>query len=131
MTIEHFPRPPGLPPTNGYSHASAGVGRLVSVAGQLPLDSVGRLVGSGDAFAQALQVFANLRRALEGAGATPGDVIRLGFFVVDLGDLPDVRRARDQFLGDGPPPTSSLVQISGLVIPGALIEIDALAMTST
>lgn len=126
--IEHFERPAGLGPVNGYSHAAAGSGRMVAVSGQLPVDAAGSLVGADDALVQARQVFANLTRALEAAGARWNDVIRLTYFLTDLADLSSVRTARDEFLGDAPRPTSSLVQVVGLVVPGARVEIDALAM---
>ena len=57
------------------------------------------------------------------------DILRFGFYVVDLAVLPALRRARDEFLGDGPRPSSSAVQVAGLVLPGALLEIDLLAVT--
>ena len=126
--IEHFPRPEGLGPANGYSHAAAAAGRVVAVSGQLPVDATGALVDSTDALAQARQVFRNLGLALRAAGAAPADVLRFTFFLTDLGDLGDVRTARDEFLGDGPRPASSLVQVAGLVLAGARLEIDALAV---
>jgi enamine deaminase RidA (YjgF/YER057c/UK114 family) len=127
--IERFERPPGLGPVNGYSHAVAGAGRLVAVSGQLPVDAEGSIVDSADGLAQARQVFANLGTALRAAGAGPEDVLRLTYFLTDLADLAAVRTARDEFLGDGPRPASSLVQVAGLVLPDARIEIDALAIT--
>ncbi|WP_408897654.1 RidA family protein [Nocardioides sp. R1-1] len=126
--IEHFERPDGLGPVNGYSHGVAGTGRLLAVSGQLPVDGTGTLVGIDDGLAQARQVFANLTRALGAAGATASDLIRLTYFLTDLADLAAVRTARDEFLGVGPRPASSLVQVAGLVLPGARIEVDALAM---
>jgi enamine deaminase RidA (YjgF/YER057c/UK114 family) len=126
--IEHFERPDGLGPVNGYSHTVAGTGRLVAVSGQLPVDDGGTIVDADDVLVQARQVFANLTRALGAAGAKPSDVIRLTYFLTDLADLGSVRTARDEFLGDGPRPTSTLVQVVGLVLPGARVEIDALAM---
>jgi enamine deaminase RidA (YjgF/YER057c/UK114 family) len=128
--IDHLPQPDGLPPANGYSHAVVASGRMVVVSGQLPLDAGGTLVGESDPLAQARQVFANLARALNAAGATPATVVRLGFFLVDLADLADVRAARDEFLDAGPAPASSLVQVAGLVVPGARVEIDALAVVA-
>lgn len=127
--IEHFERPDGLGPSNGYSHAVAGVGRLVVVSGQLPVDREGALVAGSDALSQARQVFTNLAAALHAADAAPGDVMRLTFFLLDLADLGAVRTARDEFLAGGLAPASSLVQVAGLVLPGARIEVDALAMT--
>ena len=124
--IEHFTRPDGLGPANGYSHATAATGRVVAVSGQLPVDAEGRLVGD-DPPAQARQVFANLTTALAAAGARPADVLRLNFYVLDLADLAAVRQARDEFAAD-PPPASSLIQVAGLVLPGARLEIDALAV---
>jgi enamine deaminase RidA (YjgF/YER057c/UK114 family) len=125
--IEHFTRPDGLGPANGYSHATAATGRVVAVSGQLPVDGDGRLVGD-DPLAQARQVFANITTALRAAGAGPADVLRLNFYVLDLADLAAVRQARDEFVTD-PPPASSLIQVAGLVLPGARLEIDALALT--
>ena len=128
--IEHFERPEGLGPVAGYSHVAAGTGRLVAVSGQLPVDATGTVVDPADALAQARQVFANLRTALAAAGAQPGDVLRLTVFLIDLADLTAFRTARDEFVGTGPAPASSLVQISRLVLAEARIEIDALAVTS-
>ncbi|MEV0841812.1 RidA family protein [Actinocatenispora sera] len=126
--IEFFERPDGAPPANGYSHAARAAGRLVAASGQLPIDAQGVLVGAEDALAQGRQVFANLGTALAAAGAGPRDLLRLTFFLTDLADLPAVRTARDEFLAGGPLPTSSLVQVVGLILPGARIEIDALAV---
>jgi enamine deaminase RidA (YjgF/YER057c/UK114 family) len=128
--IEHFERPDGLGPVNGYSHAVAGSGRLVAISGQLPVDAEGNAVDATDALAQARQVFANLTHALAAAGATPADVIRLGFYLTDLDDLAAVRSARDEFIAGGQPPASSLVQVAGLILPGVRIEVDALAVTT-
>ena len=129
--IEHFERPEGLGPSHGYSHAVTGVGRLVAVSGQLPVDRDGVLVDSSNALTQARQVFTNLAVALQAASASPGDILRLTFFLLDLADLDSARTARDEFLAGGPAPASSLVQVAGLVLPGARIEIDALAVTET
>jgi Endoribonuclease L-PSP len=52
---QHYVRPDGMPPVNGYSHAVAFTGRMIAVSGQVPLDAAGRLVGPGDPLAQARQ----------------------------------------------------------------------------
>jgi enamine deaminase RidA (YjgF/YER057c/UK114 family) len=127
--MEHFERPARLGPVNGYSHVVAAAGRLVAVSGQLPVDSDGVIVGAGDPLAQARQVFANLEFALAAAGAQRRDVMRLTVFLTDLADLVAFRTARDEFIGQDPAPASSLVQVSGLVLPDARIEVDALAVT--
>lgn len=112
----------------GYSHVTAGVGRLVAVSGQLPVDGAGDIVGA-DALTQARQVFANIGTALAAAHATQADLLRLNYYVLDLADVPAIRTARDEFLAGDAPPASSLVQVVGLVLPGALLEVDALAVT--
>ena len=127
--MEHFERPAGLGPANGYSHVVAAAGRLVTVSGQLPVNSEGSIVGADDPLFQARQVFANLKFALAAAGAQPRDVMRLTVFLTDLADLLAFRTARDEFIGEGPAPASSLVQVAGLVLPEARIEVDALAVT--
>lgn len=127
--IEHFIRPAGTPPGNGYSHAIAAVGRLVVVSGQLPLDGDGKLAGLGDATAQLRQVFSNLRAALAAASATMDQVVKLTVFLTDLTDLPAFRLVRDEYVSADRPPASSLVQVSSLVHPEARVEIEALAIT--
>lgn len=111
----------------GYSHVTVGTGRVVAISGQLPVDADGVLVGA-DAAAQARQVFANLDAALVAAGATSAHLLRFGFFVTDLADVAAIRAARDEYLGDLPRPASSLVQVAGLVLPGARLEVDAIAV---
>ncbi|HEX4701005.1 MAG TPA: RidA family protein [Pseudonocardiaceae bacterium] len=127
--IEHFERPDGLGPVNGYSHATAGAGRLVAVSGQLPVTADGAVVDATDPLAQIRQVFANLTTALAAAGAEPADVLRLTVFLTDLADLGAFRTARDEWLGGRIPPACSLVQVTALVLPDARVEIDALAIT--
>ena len=124
---EHYVRPEGLPPANGYSHAVAFSGRMVAVSGQVPLDGQGRIVGQDDPYGQARQVFENLAGALAAAGAAMEHVVKLTIYLTDLGDLDAVRRARDEFISADRPPASSLVQVSGLIHPAFRIEVDALA----
>ena len=125
--MEHYVRPDGMPPVNGYSHAVAFQGRLVAVSGQVPLDADGQLVGRGDPEAQARQVFANLEAALAAAGASMDHVVKLTVFLTDMADLAAFRKARDEFIRADTPPASSLVQVSGLVSPEFRIEVEALA----
>lgn len=130
MTTMHHLRPAGSPPAAGYSHAVSASGRLIVVSGQVPLDADGNLVGAGDPEAQVRQVFRNIAAALADANATMADVIKLGFFLTDLADLPVVRRVRDEFIEVATPPASTLVQVSGLVNPEFRVEIEALAALS-
>ncbi len=125
--MQHYVRPDGMPPVNGYSHAVAFTGNLVAVSGQLPLDRQGQLVGPGDPVAQARQVFSNVAAALAAAGATMSQVVKLTVYLTDLRDLDAFRQAREEFIQADKPPASSLVRVSGLVHPGARVEIEALA----
>jgi enamine deaminase RidA (YjgF/YER057c/UK114 family) len=117
-----------MAPGFGYSHAVEATGRLVATAGQVAIDADGHLVGEGDPRAQAEQVFENLRLALAAAGATFADVVKLGYFVTDVSFLPQIREVRDRFIDTARPPASTAVQVSALVRPGVLLEIDALAV---
>ncbi|MEV3856359.1 RidA family protein [Streptomyces sp. NPDC050095] len=125
-----FEMPPvdGVVPGNGYSHVVVGEGRLVVVSGQIALDGNGELVGAGDAAAQARQVFENLRRCLAAAGATFTDVVKLTYFVTDIGILPQVREARDAHIDTKRPPASSAVQVAALFRPDLLLEVEAMAI---
>ncbi len=127
MPIARFPRPEGLPPANGYSHAVRASGSVVHVSGQLPLRTDGSLAGP-DATTQTEQVFSNLEAALTAAGASWTDVVRIGYYLVDLADLPQVRAVRDRHVDPAHLPASTLVQVAGLVHPEARVEIDVVAV---
>jgi enamine deaminase RidA (YjgF/YER057c/UK114 family) len=126
--LRHVAVPEGVPAGRGYSQVVTGRGRLVVVSGQVAQDEHGGLVGPGDAGAQARQVFENLRRCLEAAGAGFGDVVKLGFFVLDVADLPAVRAARDEVIDVTRPPASTAVQVAALFAPGYLVEVEAWAL---
>ncbi|GAA2511136.1 RidA family protein [Streptomyces gobitricini] len=126
--LTHVHAPDGVAPGSGYSHVVWGSGRFVAISGQCALDADGRLVGEGDAGAQARQVFENLRRCLAAAGAGFDDVVKLTYFVTDAAHLPAVRAARDEVIDTGCPPASSAVQVSALFRPGLLVEIEAFAV---
>ena len=128
MTIERFVEPTGLPPTNGYSHAVAAEGRVVAVSGQLPLDAKGQLVGASDPLAQARQVFTNLGYALKAVGATPADLIRAWALRDRARRPPSDQQGPKRILDPARPQASTLCQISGLVVPNARVEVDALAV---
>jgi len=105
-------------------------GGLVFISGQAATGIDGKLVGEGDFKAQAEQVFRNLRDALTAAGATPNDVVSIETFFLRAEDLPAYREARTAFFGKriAPPATSTTVIVSGLVVPGALLEVSAVAV---
>jgi reactive intermediate/imine deaminase len=125
--MDHYVRPTGMPPTNGYSHAVAFSGPTLVISGQVPLDEEGLLVGRGDPQAQLRQVFRNLTTALNAAGATMEQIVKLTVFLTDMADLQAFREVRDEFVLLDRPPASSLVQVSGLVNPEFRVEIEAIA----
>lgn len=128
MSQLSYPRPDGVAAGNGYSHVVTGPGRWVAISGQVPLDAAGEVVGVGDPEAQARQVFANLQACLTAAGATFADVVKLNFFVTDIGVLPAVRLARDDYVDTANPPASTAVQVVALFRPEILLEVEAYAV---
>ena len=128
-THERLTAPDGLAPGNGYSHAVVASGRTAYVAGQVALDPAASLVGGDDVGAQTEQCLANLGRVLDALGATWADVVKLGWYVLDAGEVQAVRDARDRVLrpvlGELPNPASTLVQVAALVRPDLLVEVDA------
>jgi enamine deaminase RidA (YjgF/YER057c/UK114 family) len=123
-----FASPEDLSTPPGYSHVvSIPAGRLVWTAGQIAMDADGEVVGVGDWGRQARQVFENLTRALQAAGAGWSDVVKLTYFVVDMSGLATIRAVRDEFVDRGRPPTSTLVQVAGLAYPDLLLEVEAVA----
>lgn len=126
--LTRIPAPEGVAPAAQYAHVVTGTGRLIAVSGQLALDEDGGLVGAGDAGAQARQVFENLRRCLAAAGAAFDDVVKLTYFVTDMAHMPAVRAARVAHIPDDRVPAASAVQVSALVRPEFLLEVEALAV---
>lgn len=126
---KRFIDPEALSPPAGYSHVvEAPAGRLVYISGQVPIDRNGALVGAGDIGAQTRQVFENLSAALVAAGASWSDVVKLGYFLVDVGDLATVRAIRDEYVDTELPPASTLVEVSRLFREDVLIEVEAIAV---
>jgi len=120
----------GLPePLSHYADAVR-AGDLLFVSGIVPVDADGRLVGRDDVVAQATHVFENLRLVLSAAEATPRDVVKVTVFLTDVDDRPLINPVRQAFFGDARP-ASTLVEISRLAVPGAKIEVEAVAMVRT
>lgn len=121
-----FSSPHDLAGPAGYSHAvSIPSGRLVWTSGQVPMDAERNVPAGWEA--QTRLAFANVGRALRAAGADWPDVVKLMIFAVDVSELETIRAVRDEFVDTAKPPTSSLVQIAGLVHPDWLIEVEAVA----
>jgi enamine deaminase RidA (YjgF/YER057c/UK114 family) len=121
-------------PTAGYSQiAEIRSGKLVYIAGQVPFDKSGSLVGPEDFLAQAEQVFRNIEAAVEAAGGSFSDVVKLNYFCVEAVDpslIPQILKVRDQFVDTKNPPTSTFVVVKRLVRPEWLIEIEAVAVVN-
>jgi reactive intermediate/imine deaminase len=129
MSEKRFLTPATLSPPFGYSHVvEAPAGSIVYISGQVPLDADGRLVGEGDFAAQTRQVFENLTHALEAAEATWSDVVKLDYFLRDVGQIGAVRAIRDEYVDTANPPASTLVEVSSLFSPDVLVEIQAVAI---
>ena len=129
MSKEIF-SPAALPPPVGYSHVAKVTGTLVYVAGQVSADASGKLVGEGDLEAQSEQVFKNLKLAIEAAGGTMADIVKMNVYLVaevDQAEIPKFRTVRDRYINTAKPPASTLAVITRLARPGWLIEIEAIA----
>lgn len=122
--------PSNLSTPRGYTHVvEAQPGRTLYISGQIAIDSEGKLVGGSDIRAQTRQVFENLKAALAAAGAGFEHVVKITVFMKDVSQLQAFREVRDSYI-TGKPPASSLVQISQLVLPELLIEVEAIAVVS-
>jgi reactive intermediate/imine deaminase len=123
-----FINPAVLATPNGYSHvAEVKAGRTIYISGQVALDPSGKLVGAGNLDAQAEQVFKNLQAALESVGADFSHVIKLTYYLVDISQIALVREVRNRYLKAGQFPASTAMEVSRLVQPDWLIEVDAIA----
>jgi enamine deaminase RidA (YjgF/YER057c/UK114 family) len=125
-----FLNPKTLAPPPGYSYVveTTGPGRTIYLAGQLGLDIDNRLVGENDFRAQAFKAFDNLRLALAAVGATFKDVVKLNNYLTDMSHIGIFRQVRDEFVHTAAPPASTTVAISQLARPGALFEVEAIAV---
>jgi 2-iminobutanoate/2-iminopropanoate deaminase len=102
-------------------------GDLLFVSGVVAVDADGNLVGGDDVVAQTHQVLENLRRVLQAAGCGSEDVVKVTIFLRDVDDRPRINPLRQEFFG-ATRPASTLVEVTRLAVPGAKVEIEAIAL---
>jgi enamine deaminase RidA (YjgF/YER057c/UK114 family) len=119
--------PAGIaPPPEPYSHAIR-CGDTLYVAGQVAFDENNEVVGVGDARAQAERVWRNIRLAVEAAGGTLADVVKITIFLKDVRHAPAEIGVREGLFEPGRYPVCTLVQVANLGLPDLLMEVDAIA----
>ena len=114
-------------PISHYAHAVRADGPLLFVSGVVPVDERGGLVGGGDVVEQARAVFRNLGEGLADGGATVDNIIKVKVFLTDVDDRPLINPIRQEAFGAARP-ASTLVEVSRLAVPGARIEVEAVAV---
>jgi 2-iminobutanoate/2-iminopropanoate deaminase len=120
----------GMPePISHYTDAVR-VGDLLFVSGCVPVDAAGILVGGDDVVAQARRTFANVGAVLEAAGSSFAQVAKVTIFLTDVDDRAKINPVRQDVFGEARP-ASTLVEVSRLAIPGAKIEVEAVAVLGT
>lgn len=120
--------PSTLSAPHGYTHViTVDGGRTVYIAGQVPLDLHGQLVGAGDFAKQTRQAFENLKAALAAGGANFSDVVSMTTYVTDMSQVDTYRKIRNEYMSE-PFPTASLVEVKGLFRKDVMLEISAVAV---
>ncbi len=123
-----FNTPGAVEPFGVFSSAAwQPEGRVLHISGHVAQDAEGNIVGVGDIRSQTRQTLENIKRVLDSVGGTMSDIAKVTVFVTDMSMLDDIHKVRSEFF-DPPYPASSLVEVSRLVRPEYLIEIEAIAV---
>ena len=117
------------PPRGGAFSAGmeAPVGRTIYVSGMVSMDADGNVVGEGDVRLQTETVLENVKATLEEVGGTLRDVVKVTVFIRDMGQYDEIHEVRRRYFEE-PYPASSMVEVSALIDPRLLVEIEAVAV---
>lgn len=117
-------------PTGPWSPGvKAQPGEMLFIAGCVSIDEDGNVVAPGDVAAQTHQVMKNFQAVVAAAGMTMSDVVKITNYLVDVRDYPAMAAVRQQYLQE-PYPASTMVEVTGLLYPGLLVEIEGIAIAS-
>lgn len=120
--------PPELHPAPGFSHVTEARGaRLVYFAGQVALDREFGIVGGDDLFEQTKAAMQNLERAIQATGVGWGDIVRRTIYTTQPTEYETITRAIEEVQGSSDHPAQTIVGVTGLALPGLLIEIECTA----
>jgi 2-iminobutanoate/2-iminopropanoate deaminase len=118
--------PPGVAAPRGPYSPAVRAGGFIYISGQIPIDPVTNQTVLGDIKSETRQVLSNIQRILEGCGATMADVVRCGVFLTDVKDFAAMNEVYTEFFGDAKPARTT-IGVASLPLPGAKVEIDAVA----
>jgi 2-iminobutanoate/2-iminopropanoate deaminase len=130
MAAERIVPPHFAAPSGPWSPAvKAAPGELLFIAGCVSIDEHGEVVAPGDIAGQTHQVMKNFQAVVEAAGMTMSDVVKITNFLQDVRDYPRMAEVRQQYLRE-PYPASTMVEVTGFLYPGLLVEIEGIAIAS-
>ena len=122
--------PPGLHPAPGFSHVAIASGtKVIHFAGQVALAPDFALVGGDDLYEQTRATMQNLETAMEAVGVGWGDIVRRTIYTLHPTEYEAITRAIDEVTGGADHPAQTIVGVTGLAVPGLLIEIECTAVT--